>query len=59
MAQDIAKGRRTETDFINGYVGARGADIGVEAVLHHRMNELVKQVERGLAPASAQHIAGW
>jgi 2-dehydropantoate 2-reductase len=59
MAQDIAKGRRTETDFINGYVGARGADIGVEAALHHRMNELVKQVERGLAPASAQHIAGW
>ncbi len=59
MAQDIAKGRRTETDFINGYVGARGAEIGVEAALHNRMNELVKQVERGLAPASAQHIAGW
>jgi len=59
MAQDIAKGRRTETDFINGYVGARGADIGVEAALHNRMNELVKQVERGLAPAGAQHIAGW
>jgi len=59
MAQDISKGRRTETDFINGYVGARGADIGVEAALHNRMNELVKQVERGLAPASAQHIAGW
>jgi len=59
MAQDIAKGRRTETDFINGYVYARGAEIGVEAGLHGRMNELVKRVERGLAPASAQHIAGW
>jgi 2-dehydropantoate 2-reductase len=59
MAQDISKGRRTETDFINGYVGARGAEIGVEAKLHNRMNELVKQVERGVVPASAQHIAGW
>ena len=59
MAQDIAKGRRTETDFINGYVCARGAEIGVDAALHGRMNDLVKQVERGLAPASAQHITGW
>ena len=59
MAQDISKGRRTETDFINGDVGARGAEIGVEAALHDRMNELVKRVERRIVPASAQHIAGW
>ena len=59
MAQDIAKGRRTETDFINGYVHARGAEIGVDAALHGRMNELVKRVERGLVPAGAEHIAGW
>lgn len=59
MAQDIAKGRRTETDFINGYVAARGAEIGVEAALHSRMNEAVKQVERGTAPASARLIEGW
>jgi 2-dehydropantoate 2-reductase len=59
MAQDIAKGRRTETDFINGYVAARGAEIGVEAALHSRMNEGVKQVERGTGPASARLIEGW
>ena len=57
--EDIAKGRRTETDFINGYVHARGAEIGVDAALHGRMNELVKRVERGLVPAGAEHIAGW
>lgn len=59
MAQDIAKGRRTETDFINGYVAARGAEIGIQAGLHGRMNEAVKQVERGTAPASVQLIEGW
>jgi 2-dehydropantoate 2-reductase len=59
MAQDIAKGRRTETDFINGYLAARGAEIGVDAALHGRMNELVKRVERGTVPASARHIEGW
>jgi 2-dehydropantoate 2-reductase len=58
MAQDMAKGRRTETDFINGYVAARGTDIGVPAMTHAKMNEVVKQVERGELNASADVIAG-
>jgi 2-dehydropantoate 2-reductase len=59
MAQDIAKGRRTETDFINGYVAARGEEIGVPAPTHARMNELVKRVERGKVKPSAGLISGW
>jgi 2-dehydropantoate 2-reductase len=59
MAQDIAKGRRTETDFINGYVGARGAEIGVPAPTHVKMNEAVRRVERGEAKPSPELIAGW
>jgi 2-dehydropantoate 2-reductase len=59
MAQDIAKGRRTETDFINGYIAARGAEIGVDAALHGRMSDLVKRVERGATPAAAHLIEGW
>jgi len=59
MAQDIAKGRRTETDFINGYVAARGSEIGVPAPTHARMNEAVKRVERGEVKPSPELIAGW
>jgi 2-dehydropantoate 2-reductase len=59
MAQDIAKGRRTETDYINGYVALRGAEIGVPAPTHARMNEAVKRVERGEAKPSPELIAGW
>jgi 2-dehydropantoate 2-reductase len=59
MAQDIAKGRRTETDDINGCVAARGAGIGVDASLHARMNELVKRIERGELDPSPELIAGW
>jgi 2-dehydropantoate 2-reductase len=59
MAQDIAKGRRTETDFINGFVAARGAETGVPAPTHARMNEAVKRVERGDAKPSPELIAGW
>jgi 2-dehydropantoate 2-reductase len=59
MAQDIAKGRRTETDFINGFVAARGAEIGVPAPTHARMNEAVRRVERGEVKPSPELIAGW
>jgi 2-dehydropantoate 2-reductase len=59
MAQDIAKGRRTETDFINGFVAMRGQEIGVPAPTHAMMNEAVKRVERGEVKASPQLIAGW
>ena len=58
MAQDMAKGRRTETDFINGYVAARGLEIGVAATTHAKMNAIVKRVERGELAASAEVIAG-
>lgn len=58
MAQDIAKGRRTETDFINGLVAARGAEIGVPAPLHGRINELVRRVERGELRPGPELIRG-
>lgn len=45
MGQDILKGRRTETDFINGLVAQRGDKLGIDTRLHHRINELVKLVE--------------
>ena len=59
MAQDMAKGRRTETDFINGYVAERGEYIGVPAPTHARMNQAVKRVERGEAPAGVEVIEGF
>jgi 2-dehydropantoate 2-reductase len=59
MAQDMAKGRRTETDFINGYVAERGAYIGVPAPTHAKMNEAVKRVERGVAPAGVEVVEGF
>jgi len=59
MAQDIAKGRRTETDYINGFIAARGSEIGIPAPIQVRMHEVVKRVERGEAKPSPELIAGW
>ena len=56
MGQDILKGRRTETDFINGLVAQRGIEVGIDASLHARVNDLVKQVERGAAQPSPRLI---
>lgn len=58
MAQDIAKGRRTETDFINGYVAAKGDEIGVPAPTHAKMNEIVKRVDRGEMKAAPENVRG-
>ena len=57
MAQDIFKGRRTETDFINGFVAAKGEEIGVRAPLHASINALVKKVERREIKPGVEHIA--
>jgi 2-dehydropantoate 2-reductase len=58
MAQDMLKGRRTETDFINGYIAERGAQIGVPAPTHAKMNEAVKRVEQGALASSVEVIRG-
>ncbi|KEQ03698.1 ketopantoate reductase family protein [Pseudorhizobium pelagicum] len=52
MGQDIRKGRRTETEWINGLVARRGNEYGVDASLHERVNELIKRVEAGLMQPS-------
>ena len=51
MGQDMFKGRRTETDFINGFVAEKGVEIGVPALTHAKMNAAVKRVESGAVAA--------
>ena len=53
-AQDLAKGRRTEVDFMNGYVAARGEAAGIPAPTHAAIAALVRRMERGeLQPSRA------
>ena len=46
MAQDIRKGRRTEIEFMNGYIADRGNYIGVPAPTHTKLTEIIVKVER-------------
>jgi 2-dehydropantoate 2-reductase len=54
MAQDVMKGRRTEIEFINGEIAAKGAAVGIAAPSHARLTDIVVRVERGeLTPSPA------
>lgn len=44
-AQDIARGRRTEIDSLNGYVAKRGAELGVATPVNRTLHALVKLLE--------------
>ena len=58
MAQDIRKGRRTEIEFMNGYIADRGTYIGVPAPTHAKLTEIVKKVERQEVKAAPALLGG-
>lgn len=61
MGQDIRKGRRTETDDINGLVARRGEEVGIDVKYHRRVNETIKRIEKGEltpSPLLLQEIVG-
>ena len=48
MLQDLERGRKTEIDFINGYVVALGHGSGMLVPMNAAITELVHQIERGV-----------
>jgi 2-dehydropantoate 2-reductase len=46
-AQDLARGKRTEIDSLNGYVARLGAQLGVPTPVNHALFTLVKLYEAG------------
>ncbi|MBC7637541.1 MAG: 2-dehydropantoate 2-reductase [Acetobacteraceae bacterium] len=58
MGQDMLKGRRTEIQFMNGFIADRGAEIGVPAPSHVALTEIVTQVERGELQAGVKNVFG-
>lgn len=46
-AQDMARGKRTEIDSLNGYIARVGAELGVATPLNHALYTLVKLQEAG------------
>ena len=58
MAQDIRKGRRTEIDFMNGFIVDKGRMLGIPTPAHEKLVELVHKLERGEIQQSPAHLGG-
>lgn len=44
MRADVQRGRRTEIDFINGYVAKLGKELGIETPVNQMLTERVQQL---------------
>ena len=49
-AQDLARGKPTEIDHLNGYVVRRGAELGIATPVNQTLHALVKLVESNRVP---------
>jgi 2-dehydropantoate 2-reductase len=56
MGQDMVKGRRTEIEFLNGFVCDKAKDVGIATPANAALTDIVKRVERGEIPADPKHI---
>ena len=58
MAQDMQKGRRTEIQFMNGFIAEKGRIAGIPTPSHEKLTEVVTRVERGELPQSPANLGG-
>jgi len=56
MGQDMQKGRRTEIEFLNGYVVREGEKVGITARANAVLTDIVKRVEKGELKPDPKHI---
>jgi 2-dehydropantoate 2-reductase len=56
MGQDMVKGRRTEIEFLNGFIVERGKEVGVSTPANAALTDIVKRVEKGELQPDKRHI---
>jgi 2-dehydropantoate 2-reductase len=56
MAQDVAKGRPTEIDYMNGYVVEQGREHGVPTPVSAAVVETVREIDAGRRQAAPMNI---
>ena len=56
MAQDVHKGRRSEIDYMNGLVAAKGREAGIPTPYNDAVIEAMRAVDAGTLPPGAEHV---
>jgi 2-dehydropantoate 2-reductase len=56
MGQDMMKGRRTEIEFLNGFVVREGKKVGLPCRANAALSDIVISVEKGEIKPDRRHI---
>ena len=56
MGQDMVKGRRTEIEYLNGFVVQKGNELGLHTPANAALTDIVKRVEKGELQPDKRHI---
>lgn len=56
LAQDVARGRKTEVEFLNGYVSRRGQEVGVPTPVNDSVVKHTKRLEAGEIPQAVANV---
>jgi 2-dehydropantoate 2-reductase len=56
MAQDLARGKRTEIDSLNGYLARRGSELGIATPFNQTLHALIKLLEESVQPNSTSGL---
>ncbi len=56
LAQDVHKGRRTEVDFLNGYISRKGIEAGIATPSNDSVVRHTKRLESGEIPQSLDNL---
>lgn len=54
--QDVRKGRKTEIDYLNGYVSRRGREVGIATPVNDAIVTTLKEVESGSRSPHPAHV---
>jgi len=56
MLQDIERGRKTEVEYLNGYIVRKGRELDAATPINETIVEMVEQVEEGSRPLTPKNL---
>jgi 2-dehydropantoate 2-reductase len=56
MWQDIEKGRKSEVDYLNGYIVSKGKEAGIPTPINETVTRMIKEIEGGKRKMSPQNL---
>ncbi len=54
--QSLERGRKTEIDYFNGYISAKGKEFGVSTPVNSKLTRMVREIENGLRSISVNSL---